>query len=328
MQCLSCGTELLRPANFCPVCGARLSAPISDGSAATTAGNPPTLVSLDDPPEGDVVYLSDHQAPAQPLAPNPHAAAYDPNVPPTPVAPAQPVDELAALAAAQASATPAPMTLSPLPAPEDAPVVVGDNPFGNFFGDGPSAWLEDDLDDDEFGDEPRMVGTLLAAAAITLMISAWVIWGAAMYEGAGGAEAGGFVLLSLIVWVVYLSLPKQQQHRRMLRSHERVSAIIERRVNPLRSRTEGQLKVRRERGRYRSMRDERTRRVTALGELAYRGFRHGTLPAEMHTAAQRVLAMEQRMMLQDHRLHELARPDVNEQATEASAPPAPGQPTD
>ena len=35
MQCLSCATELLHAANFCPVCGARLAAPAPDGTAAT-----------------------------------------------------------------------------------------------------------------------------------------------------------------------------------------------------------------------------------------------------------------------------------------------------
>lgn len=292
MQCLSCATELLRPANFCPVCGARLAAPVPDGSTATTEGNAPTLVSVDAPPTGDVVYLADRQPDPAPLAPNPHAATYDQ----TPVA------------------------------PSDAPREVSDNPFGNFFGDGPSAWLEDDFDD-EYGNQPRMVGTLLAAASIALLVCAWVIWGAAMYQGAGGAESGGFVLLSLICWVVYLSLPKQQQHRRMLTAHDRVTRFVERRINPVRSRTEGQLRVRRERGRYRSMRDERTRRVTALGEAAYRGFRHGTLPVDLHPAAQRVLAMEQQMMLQDHRLHELTSPQPK-LPPEATDPPEPGHPTE
>ena len=53
------------------------------------------------------------------------------------------------------------------------------------------------------------------------------------------------------------------------------------------------------------MRDERTRRITALGESAYRAFRHGSLPADLQPGAQRVLAIERQMLSQDQRIHQL-----------------------
>jgi hypothetical protein len=91
----------------------------------------------------------------------------------------------------------------------------------------------------------------------------------------------------------------------MLRRHTRIQRLVDRRATPLRERTEGSMTMRREKGRYRAMRDERTRRVTALGESAYRSFRRGTLPAELHDGAQRVMAIERQMLSQDQRIHSI-----------------------
>ena len=262
------------------------------------------------------------------VAPNPRANEYDgvdvPHTPPayeqpepagpppTPIRPpgAEPVyDEIAQLrerAAALEAALPAFGSHGPVPQPHELvpPPRVDDNPFGDFFSDGASAWLEDDPDDVDIT-QPRVVGTMLAAGAVAMLLAAWAVWGVAMYRGFGGAEAGGFVLLSMLLWIWYLSMPRAQQHTFMLRRHARVQSFVDRRVSPIRERTEGQLVMRSERGRYRAMRDERTRRITALGESAYRAFRHGSLPADLQPGAQRVLAIERQMLSQDQRIHQL-----------------------
>lgn len=305
----------------------------------------------------NVVYLgeehgiaADHGA----IAPNPRAGSYDatpapepgagpssgppepPLTPPTPIRPpeAEPVySEIEALrqrAAELEAALPAFGSHGPIPQAHELvpPPRVDDNPFGDFFGDGASAWLEDDVEDE--GPEitsARIVGTMLAAGAVMMLLAAWVIWGVAMYRGAGGAEAGGFLLLSMLLWVWYLSLPREQQHAWMLRRHEGVKRIVERRVSPIQARTEGHVMMRTERGRYRAMRDERTRRVNALGEGAYRAFRQGTLQPDLHAGAQRVLAMERQMLNQDQRIHGLMQERIGHVGTEpASGVPEGGHP--
>lgn len=348
MQCLSCATELLHAANFCPVCGARLAAPVSDGIAATPPGDaqPPVVhVDASHGTDENVVYLPGAED-GRTVAPNPHAGAYAAHAPvvgtpgqpvsvPTPVTTITPAATAATDAGSRGPGPPpglheAPGAVQP-PEPAPVPRMDPDNPFGNFFDDGPSAWLADDDDDDPHDGQPRVVGTMLAAAAICMLLVAWVVWARAMYLGAGGAEAGGFVLLSMLMWIWYLSLPREQQHRSLLRRHEAIAAVVDRRAAPLRTRTEGQFAMRRERDRYRAMRDERTRRVTALGEASYRSFRRGgELPPELHPGAQRVLAMEQQMLLQDHRIEQLARPPRPADgpgADTAPKPPRDGQST-
>lgn len=252
--------------------------------------------------EYDGVEAPTQPEPAGPVAPGPAG--------PTPLRPrgAAPMDAeveaIRARAAEVQAALPAfgshgdvPQQHELVPPPRDA-----DNPFGDFFSDGPSAWLEDDPDDVTV-EQPRVVGTMLAVAALAMLLAAWAVWGLAMYRGAGGAEAGGFILLAMLLWIWYLSMPREQQHTFLLRRHLDVQKLVERRITPLRERTEGQFAMRRERDRYRAMRDERTRRVNALGEGAYRAFRHGTLPADLQAGAQRVLAIERQMLLQDQRIH-------------------------
>jgi hypothetical protein len=331
---MSCATELLHPANFCPVCGARLAAPVPDGSAATTPGGvTPSVTPVPaEPRTENVVYLTEEHGiqPGPPgrgaVPPNPHAYEYEgvepPTQPtpagPTPLRPGQPqataseVEEIRARAARIAAQLPAAdqpyASHGPLPAQEELvpPPRVGDNPFGDFFSDGPSAWLEDEDDEETIPlDRPRILGTLLAFGAIAMLVAAWAVWAHAMYQGAGGAEAGGFILLAILLWVWNLSLPRPKQHAWMLRRHEGVRRLVERRANPLRERTEGSLTMRREKSRYRAMRDERTRRINSLGEGAYRAFRRGQLPADLHAPAQRVMAIERQMLQQDQRIHGL-----------------------
>jgi hypothetical protein len=263
----------------------------------------------------------EYDTPAQQLADAPQAPPPTPSAgppqeplpPPTPIRPAEaePVyNEIEALrqrAAELEAALPAFGSHGPIPQQHELvpPPRVDDNPFGDFFGDGASAWLEDDDDDSPEITQPRVVGTMLAAGAVTMLAAAWGVWGAAMYRGAGGAEAGGFILLSLLLWIWYLSLPRSKQHANMLRWHVRTQRLVDRRANPLRDRTEGSLTMRREKGRYRAMREERTRRINALGEGAYRSFRQGTLAADLHANAQRVMAIERQMLSQDQRIHTL-----------------------
>lgn len=341
------------------MCGARLSAPPPDGSAATEpAGTTPAVVPLPtNRPDGqNVVYLNDEAArTGGAIPPNRHAGSYDgvhppmqpPGAPTGPVEPPVPLhpqqteppgeDEVAELrrrAAELQASLPAFGSHGPVPMPEELvpPPRVNDNPFGDFFADGPSAWLEDDGDEESVDevelDRPRIVGTLLAGGAVLMLLAAWTVWGIAMYRGAGGAEAGGFLLLSMLLWIWYLSLDRPRQHAAMLRWHLRMRRLVDRRVEPLRERTEGQLHMRRERDRYRAMGDERQRRITALGEGSYRAFRQGTLPAELHPAAQRVLAMERQMLVQDQRIHRLVTERAAGAAPEghAGTEPASGTP--
>ncbi len=316
------------------MCGARLSAPITDGSAATVpGGTTPTVVAVPaEPSDQNVVYLNEESARSGGAIPaNPHAQDYDgvpkPMGPPTAVPsepsavvplhpngvdPADPrVQELRRRAAEIEAALPPFASHGPLPQQHELvpPSRVDDNPFGDFFADGASAWLEDDEpEDDEVQlDRPRIAGTALAAGSVLMLLAAWAVWGVAMYRGSGGAEAGGFLLLSMLLWAWYLSLPRAKQHAAMLRWHVRIQRLVDRPVAPIRERTEGQLLMRRERDRYRSMRDERTRRVTALGEGAYRSFRQGTLSPELQAGAQRVLAIERQMLAQDQRIHGLVQ---------------------
>jgi hypothetical protein len=71
------------------------------------------------------------------------------------------------------------------------------------------------------------------------------------------------------------------------------------------------------------MRDERARRINALGEGAYRAFRQGTLSADLQPGAQRVLAMEHQMLTQDQRIHGLVHDRAQRRG--AAAPDADGQ---
>jgi hypothetical protein len=208
----------------------------------------------------------------------------------------------------------------PVPGELEPPERDPENPFGDFFGDGPSAWLEDEDSSEEHSDQARVAGTLLVLATAAMFSAAWGVFGVALWRGAGGAEAGGFILLGLLCWIWYLAMPRAQQHRAMLRLHERLRNTIERRAERVSSKTGSQLQLRRERERYRAMRDERSRRVAALGEAAYRAHRTTSLPDDLHVAAQRVLIIEREMLLQDHRLQQLASG-----AQQAATPPAEGQ---
>ncbi|MEO6866684.1 MAG: hypothetical protein ABI200_01540 [Gaiellales bacterium] len=300
------------------------------------------------PPEGsgsstgeNVVYLTEEHGiqPGPPrgvVPPNRHANQYEGVTPvpdqqqPEPAGPTA-VPPLTPPLAPQA--LPIPHSHGELPAAAELvpPPQVDDNPYGNFFADGPSAWLEDEDDEEHVPiDTPRVLGTLLAAGAIVSAIAAWAVWGVAMYRGFAGAEAGAFILASMLLWLWYLTLPRAKQHAFMLRRHVGMQRLIERRTSPLRERTEGSLSIRRERNRYRAMRDERTRRVNALGESAYREFRQGRLAGELEQGAQRVLGIERQMLVQDHRIHSLQlerqRARGHDGDETAAMPPAEGQP--
>lgn len=320
---MSCATELLHPANFCPVCGARLAAPVPDGSAATLpSGINPSVVHLASEPgdEANVVYLHDdddshatHAVPANPHAndytrPSPVVESSN-HVPLHAIPEHDQADELRRRAAELQEALDAfsAQRKVPVPGSIEQHALVTDNPFGDFFSDGPTAWLVDEDDEEVVPlDKPRIVGTMLASGAILMLLFGWVWWARGMWVGkGGGAEAGGFLLISLLFWARYLSLPRSKQHAALLRWHDRLQRTVERRTEPLRERTEGQMYRRRERDRYRAMADERERRVSALGEQAYRHFRQGMLAGDLQPGAQRVLAIERQMITQDQHIHSL-----------------------
>lgn len=339
---MTCATELLHPANFCPVCGARLAPPATDGSAATVddvpagalppaAGPaPPTLTEVPDPDK--VVYLPHREGveprrSTDPVPTNPRAHEYNhnprglesvPDMPPRDLPPPSTIP-------LHPTAPPAPPALvegiTP-PRAADAP----DAPYGDFFADTPGDWFHaDDVDadsDEPWGDGGRVLGTALASASILTLVAAWIVWAAALRSGAGGAEAGGFVLIAMILWGLYLALPVERQHRALVRGWRSLSGLIDRRMLPLRARTAVSLSRRRERERLRSMRTERSRRIATLGEASYRAFRQGELPAQAHPEARRVLAIERQMLAQEHRV--TAAADTQEQEADPGGTPGHG----
>ena len=274
--------------------------------------------------EENVVFISEQAArTGGAIPPNEHAGDYSTQAPAS--SPDEHAEELRRRAAELQAALPAFGSHGPVPTPSELtpPPTVDDNPFGDFFSDGPTAWLVDEDEEDQVElRTPRIVGTVLAGLAILMLVAAWSVFGIAMYRDAGGAEAGGFLLLAGMCWVWYLSLERPRQHAAMLRWHTRMQRLVERRVEPLRERTEGQLLLRRERDRYRAMADERTRRINALGEGAYRSFRQGTLAADLQPGAQRVLAIERQMLSQDQRIvtieRERAERGMDDHADEAA----------
>lgn len=181
-------------------------------------------------------------------------------------------------------------------------------PVGDFFSDLPldsSGWVSE-LDDRE----PRVMGTMVASSSVIFMVAAVVVYALELSKGANGAVAGGFVVLSSMLWVSYLSLPRDQQHDTLLAWHRGVSDLLDRRIDPLRQRTQAQFVLRKQRDRARAIRDERGRRVSELGEVAYRQFRTGSGDPLLAEHARKVMAIEQQMLLQDARIEDLTQPTV------------------
>ena len=280
---------------------------------------PPQVVPEPDP--ANVVYLHQHQQgeaagappPAQPPAQEPqpaqqHVPAHHQGipVPGTPVPPE---------GGGHVAHPPHEGQLQPGQYVNVLGEVVSDE---GYFQGLPRSFFDDDeeLDDDH---EARPLGTLVLLVTLALLVVSIVVYVRSLQAGSGGATAGGFVLLAAIAWVGYLSMPDQQSPR-VMRRWKRLSDRIDRRIQPWRSRADVGIAMRRERERYQSMRMERSRRVGDLGEASYRAFRAGTLPPELAAQAQRVIAIEQQMLLQDARLHELvARRDeaIEEAASHA-----------
>lgn len=299
MKCPSCSSEIVQPANFCPVCGATLS-PAAHVPETNEPQQPSNVVPL---------------RAVNPLAETPasvhvdlQTGAYAPGQAPV----------------GQPAASP-PGTDRPSHDVQGRPL---DEAIGDFFSDAPSMDWTGDFGPEDTG-EPRVVGSMVAGTSILMLVLALVVYGAELWRGNSGAEAGGFVLLSAILWIWYLSLPSAQQHDAMLGWYDAVARLLDRKVDPLRSRTEAQLVLRRERDRYRAMRDERERRVSDLGEAAYRRFRSAELDESLVGPARRVMAIEQQMLLQDARLHDMRTtdgppPDDRQQVEhEPSAPSKP-----
>lgn len=146
----------------------------------------------------------------------------------------------------------------------------------------------------------RLLGaTLLGLAGAMLTI------GFGVYAAGLVAEAGGFVLLAAFALIWYLTLVPERQHPRVMLTYRRYSSMVDRRIEPMRRRADVELTLRREREGYERMRRERARRVSDLGELAYRRYREGEVVESLAPHAQRVQSIEQKMLLQDRKVHEL-----------------------
>jgi hypothetical protein len=305
-NCPTCHTQITQPSNFCAVCGTRIVvAPVpTPGSGSEVSGEPyassPVAPSDAAPDSDNVVYLRDHQhgegAPAD-------AGAAQGAPPPTgmPIG----VDPHAAAEGYEWSTN-----------------VLGERvrvPVGTVEAQPMLSSY------DEHDGESKIVGTMVAATAGVVFAGGLLVYALALRNGSGGADAGAFVLAASMLWIWYLSLDPSQQHRRLVGAHRRTSNAIDRRIVPLRSRTERQLGLRRERDRAMAMRRERSRRVSDLGEAAYRLFRAGTLDADLASHGQRVLSIEQQMLLQDQRVSGLLAPPAGP-GPEAGAdrPPQPG----
>lgn len=222
------------------------------------------------PPEDNVVFLH----PQEEVPANPHAGDYSP--PRSPVASPPPV--------------PAPVTGERAEA------------MSAFFDHTEKAFWREPVDT-----EPRALGTSIALAASGTFVGSLAWYGVSLAREYGVAEAGGLVLVSALLWIWYLTLPRQQQHAALLRMHASIAGWVDRRADPLQSRTRARTSFRRERDRLQAIRNERQRRINELGEAAYRHFRTGGLTPELQSIAQRVMAMEQQMMMQDQRVEQLLR---------------------
>jgi hypothetical protein len=273
----------------CSACAATLDVPSRFCPNCGTACAPEHVgQSVPDAPD-NVVYLQPQAVPARDVQVNPHTGVYAPIVP-EPPAPTPP---------AQASYV----------------VSRGEQlPIGDFFDD---ATTSPDWMFEEEPHESRFVGTLFAVGTGLLLLAACVTYGVELSVGAAGAQAGGFVLSSMIVWIAYLSLPREQQHAALLGPYMRFSAAMDRRVVPVRDRTRTQRSIRRERDMHRAMRQERNRRITELGEVAYRLFRNGSSTPELAEHGRRVLAIEQQMLLQDARMQQLEQGDASDESPAA-----------
>jgi hypothetical protein len=161
---------------------------------------------------------------------------------------------------------------------------------------------------------PDSISWLILTVCTVLVLVSFGWFAAATQEQAGGAEAGAFILLSATMSCWYLSRPKSQQHAFVVHGYGRYAALIDNRIDPFRARTELGLELRRERERSGTVRKERSRRVNALGEAAYRLYRAGMLDPTLIEHAQRIELMERHMLVQDAKVNELleqrARVDV------------------
>jgi hypothetical protein len=156
----------------------------------------------------------------------------------------------------------------------------------------------------------RLLGSVLLIVAGTMLTVSFAVYAAGLV-----AEAGGFVLLAAFIAIWYLTLAPERQHPKIMRRYTRLSAQLDRRVEPMRRRADVEMSLRKERDTFDRIKRERTRRVMELGELAYRRYRAGEVVESLEAHAQRVQSIEQRLLVQDHRVHE-----IEAQRTEPKAP--------
>lgn len=303
--CPHCAAPLSQPSPFCPTCG---------GSLAPAPAAVPSL------PPDNVVYLQ--QPDGTPMVAPQTQIAADTSVGGAPHPSQQFVETVGQVPspdAAPAPGTGSGVTVQPWADPRDRGAYV--NVLGETV---PAGWddpvpVPRELDVDR---EPRYMGMFasLLGMACWLLSIGW--WGAALVRNTPPALAGGFVLLSMVAWVWYLTLPVSEQVPSISRWWNGLSARIDRRVLPLRASAGYGMVLRRERERLDHMRRERARRIGDLGEATYREFRRSGVPESLVPQAQRVIAIEQQMLLQDARVGKLGRERDEVRERHAAGPSA------
>lgn len=148
----------------------------------------------------------------------------------------------------------------------------------------------------------RPLATALLLLVLLLIASAFGV----VYAGLA-AEGGMLVLIAAAVAVAALAGVDPDHASPLGRGYDSLAEWVDRRVDPLRRRADIELTLRREREVFEKMRRERARRVGELGETAYRQFRAGQLPESLRPHAERILKLEQHMLMQDDRMHRLTK---------------------
>ena len=168
---------------------------------------------------------------------------------------------------------------------------------------------------------PRIAGNMLIGTAFCLVAVALGSYAAGL-----AAEAGGFILVAGIAFIIYLMLPPEQHHARVMVPWLRFHAWMDEHTSPIAVGVDRARSVRRERALLQAMKDERTRRINALGELFYRALRSDGYQDQIAGAADRVRRIEMQMLDQERRLDAIERAEhpAGDGGTPRAAPEAPG----
>ncbi len=153
--------------------------------------------------------------------------------------------------------------------------------------------------------QSRIAGTALALTTAGLLVTTVGYFIGAIQHGTDGAEAGAIVLLALVAWCGYLSLPEDRQHDSIMDAWNRFSARIDGRLTGVESsiRTRRELRWRHDQANV--ARRERDRRVHQLGEAALRLHRLGELGTALSEHVARVDRVEQTMLGREQALKDM-----------------------